>query len=530
MEMDAQYFETVIIGTGFSGLLAAIRLKKNSLDDFVMLERGSNMGGTWRDNSYPGAEVDIPTGLYSISFIPYKFKKKYSPQSELLEYTNYIIDRFDLRKYAKTKQTVAKLIYNDGEGMWHVEVASGERYVARFVIDTSGVLANPKTPYIDGAEVFSGAQFHTAQWDHSVPYEGKRVAVIGSGCSAAQVVPAIASQVEKLTLFMGKAQWIIPRADRNYSSVERFVTNLPGIRHVRRFIIFAYHEVRFIAFRRYPLTANISKFIKSLYARNLRKNLEKYIDDDKLRQHMMPDYELGSRRVIPTNRYLPALARDNVDVDISGIEKITPTGIRTKEGEDIPLDIIVYATGFFAYSNMKKALSFQVYGSGGRNLNSEWEVEAVSYKGITVSGYPNYFKVNGPNTGTGHSSQLCYMETMVNYAVKAICAVKRDKSIKAIDVRSKLQNEYVTAMKRDLKLTVWQTGDCTAFYRKNMTGEVTSLSPESVLNFIYTRKWFHLGDYNVLRWAPALESSTEVSEIPGDKEMHTGDAVVVVEA
>ena len=499
MKKDSQYLETVIIGTGFSGLLAAIGLQKNNLNNFVLLERGSDIGGTWRDNSYPGAEVDIPTGLYSISFIPYKFKKRYSPQSELLEYTNYVIDKFDIRKYAKTNQAVTKLTYSESECLWHVEVESGERYIARFIIDTSGVLANPKIPYIKGAESFRGAKFHTAQWDHNVPYAGKRVGVIGSGCSAAQVVPAIASRVEKLTVFMGKAQWIIPRSDRNYSSVERFITNLPGIRHIKRLMIFSYHEARFVAFRRYPFTSTISRLVKSLYARSLKKNLEKYIDDDKLRQHMMPDYELGCRRVIPTNSYLPALSRKNVEVDISGIEKITPTGIRTKDGKDIPLDIIVYATGFFAYSNMKKALSFQIYGIGGRNLNSEWEKEAVSYKGITVSGYPDYFKVNGPNTGTGHSSQLCYMETMVNYTIKAICAIKRDKNIRAIDVRSHVQSEYVTKMKKNLKLTVWQTGGCPAFYRKNMTGEVTSLSPESVINFIFSRKWFHLSDYHLLR-------------------------------
>jgi cation diffusion facilitator CzcD-associated flavoprotein CzcO len=499
MKKDAQYFETMIIGTGFSGLLAAIRLRKNNLNDFVLLERGSDIGGTWRDNSYPGAEVDIPTGLYSISFVPYKFKKKYSPQSELLEYTNYVIDKFDIRKHAKTNKAVTKLTYNESKSLWDVEVESGETYIARFVIDTSGVLANPHIPHIDGAESFRGAQFHTGQWDHNVPYAGKRVGVIGSGCSAAQVVPAIASKVDKLTVFMGKAQWIIPRSDRNYSSAERFITNLPGIRHIKRFMIFSYHEVRFVAFRRYPFTSTISRLIKKLYARTLRKNLEKYIDDPKLRQHMMPDYEMGCRRVIPTNSYLPALSRSNVDVDISGIETITPTGIRTKDGKDIPLDIIVYATGFFAYSNMKKALSFQVYGIGGRNLNSEWETEAVSYKGITVSGYPNYFKVNGPNTGTGHSSQLCYMETMVKYTVKAICAIKRDKSIKAIDVRSNVQSEYVANMKKKMKLTVWQSGGCSAFYRKNMTGEVTSLSPESVVNFIFSRKWFRLSDYHLLR-------------------------------
>jgi len=499
MKKDAEYFETLIIGTGFSGLLAAIRLKKKGLNNFVLLERGSEMGGTWRDNSYPGAEVDIPTGLYSISFVPYKFKKKYSPQSELLEYTNYIIDKFDLRKHAKTNQAVRELTYKESDGLWDVEVESGERYVARFVIDTSGVLANPHIPHIKGAESFRGAKFHTAQWDHAVPYAGKRVGVIGSGCSAAQVVPAIAGKVDKLTVFMGKAQWVIPRSDRNYSSVERFITNLPVIRHIKRFMIFSYHEVRFIAFRRYPFTSSISRFIKNLYARNLRKNLEKYIEDDKLRRHMMPDYELGSRRVIPTNTYLPALSRKNVDVDISGIENITPTGIRTKDGKDVPLDIIVYATGFYAYSNMKKALSFQVYGMGGRNLNKEWEAEAVSYKGITISGYPNYFKVNGPNTGTGHSSQLCYMETMVKYAVKAICAIKQNKSIKAIDVKSNVQSEYVAKTRRNLNLTVWQTSNCTAFYRKNMTGDVTSLSPESVVNFIFSRKRFHLEDYHLLR-------------------------------
>jgi cation diffusion facilitator CzcD-associated flavoprotein CzcO len=496
---DTQYFETLIIGTGFSGLLAAIRLKKNHLNDFVLLERSSDIGGTWRDNSYPGAEVDIPTALYSISFVPYPFRKKYAPQSELLAYTNYVIDKFDIRKQARTNQVVTRVAYDDSSCLWQVEVESGEKYQARFIIDTSGVLANPHIPQIKGADSFQGAQFHTGQWNHAVPYQGKRVGVIGSGCSAAQVVPAIASQVDKLTLFMGRAQWIIPRSDRTYSAAERFITNLPVIRQINRFIVFAYHEVRFVAFRRYPFTSAISKYIKNLYAQTLRKNLEKHIADEKLRQHMMPDYELGCRRVIPTNTYLPALSRKNVDVDISGIEAITPTGIRTKEGKDIPLDIIVYATGFYAYSNMKKALTFQVYGKDGRNLNSEWEEKIVSYKGITVTGYPNYFKVNGPNTGTGHSSQMSYMETMVKYAVKAICAVKRDKSIKAIDVRKDLQDEYVAEVQSNLQQTVWQTGACTAFYRKDMTGVVTSLSPESMVHFIFTRRWFRLGDFNLLR-------------------------------
>jgi cation diffusion facilitator CzcD-associated flavoprotein CzcO len=494
-----EHFNTVIIGTGFSGLLAAISLREKGLNDLVLLERDHDLGGTWRANSYPGAEVDIPTGLYSISFIPYRFKKRYASQSELLEYTNYVIDKFDLRRFARTNQAVTKLTYNESQHLWNVEVESGERYVARFIIDTSGVLANPNVPFIQGAESFTGARFHTARWDHNVAYAGKRVGVIGSGCSAAQVVPAIASQVDRLTLFMGKAQWIIPRSDRNYSSAERLITNLPVIRHLKRFLIFAYHEVRFVAFRHYPFITTASRVIKHLYARNLAKNLEKYIDDKKLRQHMMPDYELGCRRVIPTNSYLPALSQKNVDVDISGIERITPTGIRTKDGIDIPLDIIVYATGFFAYSNMKKALSFQVYGIGGRNLNSEWEDEIVSYKGITVSGYPNYFKINGPNTGTGHSSQLCYMETMVNYTVKAICAVDHDKSIKAIDVKSDVQMEYVSRTKKNLSKTVWQTGGCSAFYRRNMTGEVTSLSPESVVHFIFSRRRFRLSDYCLLR-------------------------------
>jgi cation diffusion facilitator CzcD-associated flavoprotein CzcO len=207
---------------------------------------------------------------------------------------------------------------------------------------------------------------------------------------------------------------------------------------------------------------------------------------------------LGSRRVIPTNTYLPALSRGNVDVDISGIECITPQGIRTKDGKDIPLDVVIYATGYFAYSNMKKALTFRVHGLGGRSLNSEWETQVASYKGITVSGYPNYFKVNGPNTGTGHSSQISYMEAATDYIVQAVCAVKRDKRIKAIDARRELQDAYVAGMRRKMQKTVWQNASCTAFYRKNMTEEVTSLSPEPVTGFILSRKWFRLGDYRLL--------------------------------
>jgi cation diffusion facilitator CzcD-associated flavoprotein CzcO len=499
VNIEPQHFDTIIIGTGFSGLLAAIRLQQSHIDDFVLLERSSDLGGTWRDNSYPGAEVDVPTGLYSFSFVPYPFRKQYAPQSELLAYTHHIIDTFHLRERARTSQAVTRLTWDESLCVWNIEVASGERYVARFVIDSSGVLANPKTPYIEGAETFQGTSFHTAQWNHDVPYAGKRVGVIGSGCSAAQVVPAIAGQVARLTVFMGRAQWIIPRSDRSYGAFERFITTLPGIRHIKRFLIFGYHEARFMAFRHYRFTKALSRLIKNLYARNLRKNLEKYIDDDQLRQHMMPDYELGCRRVIPTNNYLPALARDNVDVDISGIERITPSGIRTRDGKDIPLDIIVYATGFHAYTDMDKALTFQVFGRDGRNLNTEWEQEIASYKGITVSGYPNYFKVNGPNTGTGHSSQISYMQAMVSYAVKAIRAVKRKQGIRAIDAKSDAQQDYVAQVKKQLKSTVWQTGGCTAFYRKNMTGEVTSLSPESLVHFIFTRQRVRLDDYHLIR-------------------------------
>jgi len=496
--MQPRRVETVIIGSGFSGLLAAVRLQKNRCNDFLLLERSPQLGGTWQVNSYPGAEVDIPTSLYCISFVPYAFTKSFAQQGELLAYTNHIIDKFDLRKHALTNQTVTRLAFDERECHWQVETASGERYIARFVIDTSGVLANPHIPGIQGAESFRGPIFHSGHWDHSVAYEGKRVGVIGSGCSAAQIVPAIARKVSRLTLFMGKAQWILPRSDRRYGAAERFVRTLPGIRHLNRLLVFTFYDIRFIAFRRYPGTSGISRLMKGHYRRRLKKHLDQYIADDRLRRHMMPDYELGCRRVIPTNTYLPALSLDNVDVDISGIECITPQGIRTKDGKDVPLDVIVYATGYFAYTDMSKALSFQVQGLGGRSLNSEWENGAVSYKGIAVSGYPNYFKVNGPNTGTGHSSQISYMEAATDYIVQAVCAVKRDKRIKAIDARRDLQDAYVAEMKRKMQKTVWQNATCTAFYRRNMTEEVTSLSPEPVTGFILSRKWFRLGDYRLL--------------------------------
>lgn len=499
MPTAPQRVETVIIGTGFSGLLAAIRLQKKRCHDFVLLERNPEMGGTWQVNSYPGAEVDVPTSLYCISFIPYPFRKSFAPQEELLAYTNHIIERFGLRSRTRVNQAVTSLAFDEQECLWHVETASGERYVARFVIDTSGVLANPYTPGIRGAETFKGPRFHSGQWDHTVDYRGKRVGVIGSGCSAAQIVPAIAGEVSRLTLFMGKAQWILPRTDRSYGAAERFIRQLPGIRHVIRLLVFLFYDVRFIAFRRYPGLSAPARLVKRHYRRQLEQQLGIHLKDEKLRRHMLPDYELGSRRVIPTNTYLPALSRANVDVDISGIDSITPQGIRTRDGKDIPLDIIIYATGYLAYSNMQKALTFQVRGLGGRSLNSEWEQQAAAYKGITVSGYPNYFKVNGPNTGTGHSSQISYMEAATSYIVQAICAVKRDPGIRAIDARRDLQDRYMTRVRNKLQKTVWQNATCTAFYRKNMTGEVTSLSPEPVSRFILGRVWFRLGDYNLLK-------------------------------
>lgn len=494
-----QHVESVIIGTGFSGLLAAVRLQKKDCHDFVPLERNAEPGGTWQVNSYPGAEVDIPTSLYCVSFIPFPFKKTFAPQSELLAYTNHIIDTFNLRKKIRTHQSVTSIRFNERTCLWHVETGSGEQYTARFVIDTSGVLANPHIPDIKGADTFSGPIFHAGHWDHSVCCEGKRVGVIGSGCSGAQLVPALADKVARLTLFMGKAQWIIPRTDRHFSAPERYLRTLPGIRHLIRWLVFIFYDIRFIAFRHYPLLSAITLPMKHYYRWRQQNHLQRYIKDERLRQQMMPDYELGSRRIIPTNTYLPALARDNVDVEISGIECITPTGIQTKEGKRIELDVIVYATGYYAYSDMKRALTFQVYGLDGRNLNSEWEKQISSYMGITVSGYPNYFKVNGPNTGSGHSSQISYMQAATDYIVQAICAIKRDNSIKAIDAKPERQDDYMATMRRKMQKTVWQKASCSAFYRRNMTGEVTSLSPEPVSGFILARKWFRLNDYRLLK-------------------------------
>lgn len=494
-----QHFETVIIGSGFSGLLAALRLQKKGFDDFIMLERSAELGGTWQINSYPGAEVDVPTSLYSISFVPYPFSKTYASQPELLAYTNHIIEHYGLRKHARTRQSVSVLRYDEPSSLWQIETQSGERYSARFVIDTSGVLANPHIPKIAGAESFGGAIFHAGHWDHAVDYANKRIGVIGSGCSAAQIVPAIADKVSRLSLFMGKAQWVLPRSDRQYHRLERTIRTLPGIRHLIRLLVFTFYDIRFIAFRRYPGTATLSRVIKAYYRRRLEKHLEKYIKDESLRQHMLPDYELGCRRVIPTNTYLPALARDNVEVDISGIQCITPQGITTRDGKQIALDVIVYATGYYAYSDMQRALTFQVYGLDGRHLNSEWKTRAVSYKGIMVSGYPNYFKVNGPNTGTGHSSQMSYMQVATGYIAQAIAAVKQDPSIRAIDARPDLQEAYVAKMRGKMQKTVWQNANCTAFYRRNMTEEVTSLSPEPVTGFILSRKWFHLSEYRLIR-------------------------------
>lgn len=491
--------ETVIIGSGFAGLLAAIRLQETGCDDFVLLERNAELGGTWQVNTYPGAEVDVPTTLYSISFVPYPFSKTFAPQSELLAYTNHVIDRYGLRKRAITNQAVTALRFDERACLWQVETASGERYTARFVVDCSGVLANPHLPAIAGMETFEGPLFHSGRWDHAVSLDGKRVAVIGSGCSAAQIVPAIAGRVARLTLFMGKAQWILPRSDRRYGPLERRLRTLPGIRHAIRAVVFAFYDLRFIGFRRIPGTGGLSRLLKAYYRRRLTQELDRHVADDRVRRHMLPDYELGCRRVIPTNAYLPALARGNVDVVIDGIERITPRGIRTKDGREIPLDVIVCATGYYAYSDMKRALGFRVHGLGGRCLNDEWEREAAAYKGLAVSGYPNYFKVNGPNTGTGHASQLSYMEAATDYIVQAIRAVKRDPAIKAIDARRDRQDAYMAGMRRKMRATVWQNAACTAFYRKNMTGEVTSLSPEPVTGFILSRKWFRLGDYRVMR-------------------------------
>ncbi len=457
----------VIIGTGFGGIAAAIALREAGVDDFVMLERRPFMGGTWLQNTYPGAAVDVQSPLYSLSSEPWDWTRMFAEQHELEAYTEHLISKHGLREQAVLEAAVTGVRWLEGEQVWLVATEAGE-FRGRFVINASGPLSNPNIPDFPGRESFDGPQFHTNAWRHDVDLKGKRVGVIGSGASAAQVIPAIAPEVGELHVFQRTPHWVVPRPDHVFSPMERTALRNRWVQRGLRTAIYWALESRVIGF----------KYSRALLERRGRRpalqHLADQVPSDDLRAKLTPDYQLGCKRVIVSNTLYPALGRDNVTLHAGeeGIAALTPTGIDTTPGGHVELDAIVYATGFHAVEGV---LTFPVTGAGGADLAERWRAYPRAYLGTVVPDFPNLFLLLGPNTGIGHTSALFIMESQLQYVIRCIQEVGR-RNVAAVTVRAEAEEDYTRRIHEAMEQTVWKQGGCKSWYQSE-SGHVIAMFP-----------------------------------------------------
>jgi len=458
-------FDTLIIGSGFGGLGMAMRLRQTGQTSFVILERGQDVGGTWRDNDYPGCACDVQSHLYSFSFEPNpSWSRMFAPQREIQSYLRSCADKYDVRKHVRFGENVERAEYDERRGTWTVRTSRGSVYRAKVLVSAMGALSNPAYPDIKGLERFEGRSFHSALWDHDYDLRGKRVAVVGTGASAIQFVPKLAEQVAHLDVYQRTPPWVFPKPDRPISEREqRAFRKFPFLQWLYRVLIYWMLELRVIAFFR-PWLMKIAEGLAKQY-------IAKRIPDPELRRKLTPDFAMGCKRVLLSDDYYPALVRPNVDVVTAEIREILPHAIVTKDGAVHPVDAIVFGTGFRVQNMVSKGM---FAGARGRDLAEHWESGLEAYKGTTVAGFPNLFFLAGPNTGLGHSSMVFMIESQIAYVLDALRQM-REKGWLSVDVLPEAVTAYNARVGTRHTGTVWQSG-CRSWYL-DARGRNTALWP-----------------------------------------------------
>ncbi|MET8849351.1 NAD(P)/FAD-dependent oxidoreductase [Amycolatopsis sp. NPDC004625] len=443
----------VIVGTGFSGLGMAIQLRKEGRDDFVILEKAHDVGGTWRDNSYPGCACDIPSHMYSFSFEQNPgWSRAYSPQPEIWRYMREVADKHDLRRFIRFGQEMTGARWDAEENRWHVATRGGDEFVANALVAGVGALHLPMIPQLPGIEAFAGPAFHSARWRHDVDLAGKKVAVIGTGASAVQFVPKIAPEAEALTLFQRTPPWIMPKADHEMSGRTRALFRaFPPAQRAYRSLLYWLLEARAIGF-------NGQSWVMKLGQRLAQRNIDRAITDPALRRKVTPDYTMGCKRVLISNDYYPALARDNVDVVTDGVREVREHSVVDAAGVEHEADVIVYGTGFHVTDAFD---DLEIVGRDGRNLGKEWATEGMrTHLGITVAGFPNLFFLLGPNTGLGHNSVVFMIEAQISYVAEALRLARG----RAIEPKPEAQERFNARIQRKLAKGIWTRGGCKSWY------------------------------------------------------------------
>lgn len=450
-------FPIIIVGTGFSGIAMAVMLQKAGIDRFILLEKAQDIGGTWRDNDYPGAACDVPSHLYSFSFEPKNdWSRAFSPQAEIKSYLDHCVDKYQIRSKIRFGCEVTGATFDEAQGIWTVnfkEKNRSKKLSARAFILGNGALSTPADPDIKGIQDFKGDMFHSARWNHKVDLTGKKVAVIGTGASAIQIIPELAKIVSNLEVFQRTAPWVLPKPDRKMTAIEKSLFNaVPTSRWLHRAYIYWRNEAVATGFVVDPRLMKGLEFIGRSYLRYSVK-------DTVLRAKLAPRFTIGCKRILLSNSYYQTLVQPHVSVVTEGIDCITENGIKTRDGRVHEVDAVVLATGFMVTNYLSR---LNIKGLQGTDLNTAMTEQREHYLGITVAKFPNMFLMMGPNTGLGHNSMVFMIEAQARYVVQCIEAL-RDKQLTYIDVRQEAQHEYSQDVQQRLQKSVWASG-CQSWY------------------------------------------------------------------
>jgi cation diffusion facilitator CzcD-associated flavoprotein CzcO len=477
----------LIVGAGFAGLCAAIKLQEDGETDFLVVERGSDVGGTWRDNTYPGAACDVPSQLYSFSFAPNPdWTSSYSPQPEIQAYIKKVAERANVLDRFVFDTAAEEAAWDEETHQWVIRTSAGTVRANTLIVGAGG-LSEPKLPDIEGIDSFQGELFHSARWNHDVDLTGKRVAVIGTGASSIQIVPELQKVAARVDVYQRTAPYVVPRNDRTYTRVERALfQRIPALQKAYRTGIYWGKELLVPGFTVNPKLALPAK---KLALANLRKG----ISDPELRRRVTPTFEIGCKRILISNTYYPALASDNVDLVTDPIAKITGDAIVTADGVERPIDVLVVATGFYT---TELPIAEKVRGRNGVSLAETWREDGMAaYKGTTVHGFPNLFMIVGPNTGLGHSSMVFIIESQVQYIRDAIRTMGLNRYA-TVEPTAEAQQDWNASLQRRMQRTVWNTGGCSSWYL-DAHGKNTVLWPRTTFNFRQSLSEFDIAAYDV---------------------------------
>ncbi|MEV6574343.1 NAD(P)/FAD-dependent oxidoreductase [Streptomyces sp. NPDC051577] len=484
-----EHVRVAVIGSGFGGLGAAVRLRHEGITDFVVLERADSVGGTWRDNNYPGCACDVPSHLYSFSFAPNPdWPRTFSGQPHIRAYLEQVADTFGLRPHIRLNSEVRLMRWDADEVRWEIETSTGN-LTADVVVSATGPLSDPKMPEIPGLAEFPGKVFHSARWDHDYDLRGKRVAMIGTGASAIQIVPAIAPDVDRLTLFQRTPPWVMPRTDRAISAFERRLhRQLPFTQAARRGLLWGIRELQVSAFTKRP---NQLGLVESL----AKANMARSIKDPVLRAKLTPSYRIGCKRILLSSEYYPALARPNVDLVASGLKEIRGSVLVAADGTETEVDAIVFGTGFHVTD---MPIADRVVGVDGQTLADAWKDGMKSLRGATAAGFPNWMTIIGPNTGLGNSSMILMIESALNYMADYLRQLDTLGGRTALAARPSAVNAWNRHVQSRMERTVWNTGGCTSWYL-DANGLNTTVWPGTTGAFRRETRTVDLAEYEVVR-------------------------------